>query len=401
MIAEPTLERTEDSTDMTEEEIFHRIEDSYLYLVHPEIHDESFQKGIKTILSLAPLVSDDLIVSMITGASWGERLVGLCLGLTKQPQGWMEAIVKSLRDPRGIAIVPACATLAVLGREGSFKIESSFAEGFNRAAFDGEVGWAMDKARHHANSRAEAIDDLGPNYGQIFEKHLEVYQWIYKNASSVPEPAAKSSRVGIALRTQTHASLNMTVHELLHEIRSYYTRHVLEALAETPSEGSRVMREAALRDANGTLTSNGLLGLPLRHDLYLISATQDPECFELDVNGLLSFEPATFNLGEEMPVLRMAPFQWDRCLLRVTGLWVAFDRQILRDWFHRWFDGDDTHQPNEQGFFGVVHSLSDPVIEGEVITFQIDFGSAPIEAFEQLIDVFQTLGATRIEVAER
>jgi hypothetical protein len=56
---------------------------------------------------------------------------------------------------------------------------SSFADMFDRTAFDGEVGWATDKAMHFAGLRAEDVPGRGPNYGQIFDDHVEVYSWIY------------------------------------------------------------------------------------------------------------------------------------------------------------------------------------------------------------------------------
>jgi hypothetical protein len=54
----------------------------------------------------------------------------------------------------------------------------SFSEMFDRSAFDGEVGWATDKAMHLAGLRADDVPGNGPNYGQIFTDHVEVYDWI-------------------------------------------------------------------------------------------------------------------------------------------------------------------------------------------------------------------------------
>jgi hypothetical protein len=116
---------------------------------------------------------------MITGASWRERLLGVCLAMAKRPATFIEAMLQSLRDPRGIAIVPACAALAVLARRGIFTMAPSFPEMFDRAAFDGEVGWATDKAMHVAGLRAGDVPGRGPNYGQLFDDHVEVYSWIH------------------------------------------------------------------------------------------------------------------------------------------------------------------------------------------------------------------------------
>lgn len=55
----------------------------------------------------------------------------------------------------------------------------SFSEMFDRTAFDGEVGWATDKAMHVAGLRKDDVPGRGPNYGQIFDDHVEVYSWIH------------------------------------------------------------------------------------------------------------------------------------------------------------------------------------------------------------------------------
>jgi hypothetical protein len=87
-------------------------------------------------------------------------------------------MLQSLRDPRGISIVPTCAALAVLARQGIFAMPQTFSEMFDRQVFDGEIGWATDKALHFAGLRADGISGRGPNYGQIFEDHVESYGWV-------------------------------------------------------------------------------------------------------------------------------------------------------------------------------------------------------------------------------
>jgi len=50
---------------------------------------------------------------------------------------------------------------------------------FNRSAFDGELGWATNKAMHLTGLRADDVPEPGPNHGQIFADHVEVYDWIH------------------------------------------------------------------------------------------------------------------------------------------------------------------------------------------------------------------------------
>jgi len=165
---------------MTEEDIFERTKDAYLGLIHPKRRDDAYRQEIAPVIALASSVPDDLIVAMITATGWRERLLGLCLAMAKRPSTFTDAMLQTLRDPRGIAIVPVCAALAVLARCGAFTVPQSFSEMFDRGAFDGEIGWATDKAMCVAGLRADDVPGRGPNYGQDFGDHFEVYDWIQK-----------------------------------------------------------------------------------------------------------------------------------------------------------------------------------------------------------------------------
>jgi hypothetical protein len=63
----------------------------------------------------------------------------------------------------------------------------SFSGTLDRAAFDGEVGWAIDKARHFAGVQPENVDGRGPNYGQVFEDQTKMYEWILDGQSGSRE----------------------------------------------------------------------------------------------------------------------------------------------------------------------------------------------------------------------
>lgn len=164
---------------MSETDIFRQTKDAYLCLIHPVRTGDAYRREIAPLVAVAPSVPDELVSAMIASSGWRERLVGICLAATKPSPTFAVALSQSLQDPRGVAIVPACASLAVLGRRGIFHMTNSFCGMVDRAAFDGEVGWAADKAMHFVGLRANAVSGLGPNYGQIFEDHVEVYNWLY------------------------------------------------------------------------------------------------------------------------------------------------------------------------------------------------------------------------------
>jgi hypothetical protein len=87
--------------------------------------------------------------------------------MIKNPATFIEAMVKSLHDVRGISVVPTCAALAVLARRGLLDLTATFTSRIDRSAFDGEVGWAIDKAMHLAGIRAEDANGRGPTFSNF------------------------------------------------------------------------------------------------------------------------------------------------------------------------------------------------------------------------------------------
>ncbi len=163
---------------MSADDIFDQTKDAYLCLIYPIREDDSYRQELAPVMALAQSVPDELVVALITGASWRERLLGLCMAMARQSTTFVGAMLQSLRDPRGIAVVPVCAALAVLARKGVFPMTASFGKTFDHASFDGELGWAIEKAKYVAGLRADDVPGNGPNYGQNFDAHVEVYGWI-------------------------------------------------------------------------------------------------------------------------------------------------------------------------------------------------------------------------------
>jgi hypothetical protein len=121
---------------------------------------------------------DELTSKMIVGKSWRERVLGLCIAMAKNPASFVKPMAESLNDVRRISVVPTCAALAVLARRGLVDLTATFTNTMDHSAFDGEVGWAIDKAIHFAGIRPDVVNEKGPNYGQVFEDQTEMCLWI-------------------------------------------------------------------------------------------------------------------------------------------------------------------------------------------------------------------------------
>jgi len=70
----------------------------------------------------------------------------------------------------------------------------------------------------------------------------------------------------------------------------------------------------------------------------------------------------------------------------------------VRDWFLRWFDLDDVNGKTPEGLFGVAHFISNPEDEADGVKLVVDFGSAPVCAFGELLDCFTEAGFTRCDI---
>ena len=162
---------------MTEDDVFIQTKGAYLCLMRPTMRDCMYRHELASIPSIAPQVPDDIVSALILGSGWRERIIGFALAMAKTPASFVAHVEKSLETPRGIAITPACAFLAVLARAGEFKVEPSFADDLDRSVFDGELGWAIDKMMFHAGLRPDDIAGRGPYYGQVFEDYIEIYNW--------------------------------------------------------------------------------------------------------------------------------------------------------------------------------------------------------------------------------
>lgn len=170
---------------MTEAEIFKQTKGAYIGLLHPLDKNEEFGGYVETLINLAPKTSNEVIQAMLAGSSWRERLLGNCMAMTRQnvPESFVASMLQSLRDPRGLSIVPTCAALALLAQRGVFKMTPAFGTMFDRSAFSGELGWAVDKAMFFCGLKSGDVSGNAPNDGQTFEDHVRFYRSLHPKSN--------------------------------------------------------------------------------------------------------------------------------------------------------------------------------------------------------------------------
>jgi hypothetical protein len=96
----------------------------------------------------------------------------------------------------------------------------------------------------------------------------------------------------------------------------------------------------------------------------------------------LNFEQLEYQYGKM--IIKLHPFYWNGCdfILHVKSL----ENDWLIEWAKKWIDELDDKQEDVNGLTGVIHSATKPELENDTFSFSVDFGSADIEAFLELIN---------------
>lgn len=187
----------------------------------------------------------------------------------------------------------------------------------------------------------------------------------------------------------------MGLGELLDRIRDLYTEQLASAVAELEQQsGTEVLSDVALRNKEGEVVGEGVLGLPLRVDLAVLSADAEARTISIDSERVLSFEALSFTWSDGVRVI-LHPFAWDNLIARFPVPVAKTDWQPLVAWFYEWFreEEDGNGEP-----LGVIHFLSDPEVSGGSVRFSTDLGSAPVEAFEGFLDAIAALDVREVVI---
>lgn len=187
----------------------------------------------------------------------------------------------------------------------------------------------------------------------------------------------------------------MGLGELLDQIRMYYLERYRDAMAGCISDADcRMVIEAPFLDANGKPVLEGRLNLPLRGDIFFLKQDQATKSIQIDTENMLGFSPLRFQWKQGLSV-HLMPFKWNWLPLTASPARGVHELAPIKDWFERWFEEREIRTDE---FFGVVHFLSDPEVTDLGLQFYIDLGSAPVEAFETLLDSCVEIGATSVSI---
>jgi len=163
---------------MNASNVMQRVGDAYLPFNRPDFADPTLRPAITRITALAPEVDAKLIAELIAeGESWRERLVGLVFAANSDLPAFVNPMIASLRDPRGLAIVPTCAAIAVALSQQAECMPSQI-DSLDPESFSGELGWALDNVRFHLGHACHKPQGKSPNDGKDFDTHVNLVKLI-------------------------------------------------------------------------------------------------------------------------------------------------------------------------------------------------------------------------------
>jgi hypothetical protein len=187
-----------------------------------------------------------------------------------------------------------------------------------------------------------------------------------------------------------------TPSQILEQIRSHYLTRLRQAIDDHAAEGIlKMVPEAAIRGKDGDLLRRGDPPTPVRVDLITLLNEQVRDGLTIESETMPGFDPFSLRWKHELPVT-INPFPWNACPVLLPV--VSPDLGPLLEWFDRWFDPEDVKTPGEDELLGVVHSITKTPAQPGSTRLMIDLGSAPVDAFQEMIDAVHAMGVPSVQI---
>jgi hypothetical protein len=175
-------------------------------------------------------------------------------------------------------------------------------------------------------------------------------------------------------------------------IRNHFMNIYLDAIATFKASHEKVEVE--------TLASvTGIKGQPeifrwRRFDL-VDQGPKPPQIVNFRPDTHVAFEPQSLVWQKKMKI-RLEPLAWHNVEFECTGL--IPQKSQLEPWAIRWIDPQNKRQPDHHGIGGWVHAVSYPEKKVNHQVFFVDFGSAPVQAFQELMQVLMLAGVKKVRI---
>ena len=175
-------------------------------------------------------------------------------------------------------------------------------------------------------------------------------------------------------------------------IRNHYLNIYLDAIKSFKAQHDQAEVEALA-------SIDGIKGQPeifrwRRFDL-VSHATQPPRLANFRPDTHVSFEPISLTWQRKMKV-RLEPIAWNDVGSECTGF--NLQKSQLEQWAVRWLDPQNQRPVDNHGIGGRIHTVLFPQRKVNRLEFYVDFGSAPIQALQELLQVLMLADTKKVRI---
>jgi hypothetical protein len=181
-----------------------------------------------------------------------------------------------------------------------------------------------------------------------------------------------------------------SIMEMLDAERENYRSVYLQALCEARGQHDVAMPEVKVH------TTLEKFREPYRHYTLDILCRRGDRSGPIEVNltAASAFAPVS-ETWQELDVT-LHPFVWNGLEFRLDGD-LADDARLVA-WMDRWMDIGEKKPRDENHLSEIVHNVTQPGRTQGGWSFSVDFGSAPLDAFVELVEVVRASGAKKLEL---
>jgi hypothetical protein len=185
----------------------------------------------------------------------------------------------------------------------------------------------------------------------------------------------------------------MILTQFLGQIRDHYVERLARAAGVKANDPANWLVEHTFGPPQEPSETGW--NLPMRMDLIPLENGEPGAIMVVQTQEVPSFKTITTQWGD-LPLI-IDEFTWEQCVVRVEGLDDNTDWEPLLAWFEKWFDAEGRNKRNASGLLGVIHAVFPPAVgEDGLMALDVDFGSAPVRAMEELFDALEAMGAQAI-----
>lgn len=159
---------------------------------------------------------------------------------------------------------------------------------------------------------------------------------------------------------------------MIEQTRAHYLQQLNSTLSSLSSEGRSVYAEICLELERPQARSQ-------LYRLYVVDILErlpDGETKVIEIN----VEPRSIQIPG-VPI--GAPIVWNGIEFRCIP--EHFPEEALVAWGSRWITDESPPFGPQDNLTGIIHSVTEPSLSNSRVEFSVDFGSAPVVAFDELV----------------